>query len=50
MVKYIAKHELEKGLYLAELEQDGKPVLAVVHENENGEIIRMRTFEKGDEE
>ena len=49
MVKYLAKYNLGDHVYLAELEQDGKQVLAIVHENDKGEIIRMRTFEKDGE-
>ena len=41
MVKYLAKHKLGEHLYIAELEQNGNKVLAIVHENKDGEIERV---------
>lgn len=46
MVKYIAKHKLGDHLYIAELEQDGNKVFAIVHESKDGKIKRVCVFGK----
>lgn len=44
--KIISKYWLNKNQYIAEVHTDNGDVLAIVTIDEDGEIVRMRTFEK----